>query len=486
MSLLERSFKAAGGLPERDGALQPAVPAFSGESAGIPGGNLPDEAEAYEFLREQIQTLLPADDIVALQRMNPARAKAEVRAACRRAFAHRYWDGFPADVRERLCEAVLDGMFGFGPLEGLLADDSVTEIMVNGCSSVFFERDGKLHASEVRFVNDGAVRALIDRILGPLGRRVDEASPMVNARLPQGHRVNAVIPPISPDGPVLTIRKFATRVLTLDDLCAMGCMPKRVATLLRWAVRGRQNIAVSGGTGAGKTTLLNALSCCIPEDERIITIEDSAELRFLTHPHVVRLEAREENAEGLGRLTIRQLLINALRMRPDRIVVGECRGEEALDMLQAMNTGHDGSLTTLHANAPGEVVSRLTTMVRYAAEIPVEVVEAYIARALDVVVQMSRGLDGRRYVSEVAELSYDEEARRPVLRTLYRAALWADARGADDEDGEDADAGRAAHEDGDAPVTVVGEWVGTPSFAESLPRMAVASEAEIREWGLSA
>ena len=476
MSLLERSRQATAVEAESADGDAALACCPTGGRGSAPEADLPNEVAAYEFLREQVQALLPPDDIVALQRMNLAQAKTEVRAACRRAFAHRYWDGFPADARQRLCEAVLDGMFGFGPLEGMLADDSVTEIMVNGCARVFFERDGKLHPSEVRFMSDGQVRALIDRILGPLGRRIDEASPMVNARLPQGHRVNAVIPPISPDGPMLTIRKFATRVLTLDDLRERGTMPASVATLLRWAVRGRRNIAVSGGTGAGKTTLLNALSCCIPEDERIITIEDSAELRILTHPHVVRLEAREANAEGLGRLTIRQLLINALRMRPDRIVVGECRGEEALDMLQAMNTGHDGSMTTLHANSPGEVVSRLTTMVRYAADIPVEVVEAYIARALDVVVQMSRGLDGRRYVSEVSELSFDEEARRPVLRCLYRAWLQVG-----DDGGSDGSAS-----DGDGACEVVGEWLGMPSFADSLPGMAVASSDEVAEWRLSA
>ena len=279
---------------------------------------------------------------------------------------------------------------------------------------------------------------------------------MVDARLPQGHRVNAVIPPIAPDGPVLTIRKFASRVLTLEDLQAKGCMPEEVLTLLMWAVRARKSIAVSGGTGAGKTTLLNALSCCIPESERIITIEDSAELRFLTHPDVVRMEARPANAEGRGRVTIRDLVTNALRMRPDRIVVGECRGPEALDMLQAMNTGHEGSLTTLHANSPGEVVSRLTTMVRYAADIPVEVVEAYIARALNVVVQMTRGLDGRRYISQVACMGYDEESRRPVVEPVYRVPLGA-PEGA-------------------------GEWLRAPAWVDDLPVLGVAETQEVESW----
>ena len=411
--------------------------------------------EDFARLRSRVQEILSAATIAELYRENAARARNEVRAACRQAFAEGDWPGCDRDGREALTEAVLDSMFGFGPLEGMLADDSITEIMVNDAHHVFFERDGVVHPSDLRFLDETQVRILIDRILGPLGRRIDEASPMVDARLPQGHRVNAVIPPIVPDGPVLTIRKFATRVLTLADLQAKGCMPDEVRTLLEWAVRARKSIAVSGGTGAGKTTLLNALSCCIPESERIITIEDSAELRFFAHPDVVRMEARPANAEGRGQVTIRDLVTNALRMRPDRIVVGECRGPEALDMLQAMNTGHEGSLTTLHANSPGEVVSRLTTMVRYAADIPVEVVEAYIARALNMVVQMTRGLDGRRYISQVACMRYDEELRRPVVEPVYRVPLGApDAR----------------------------EWVGAPAWVDGLPALGVADTGEVETW----
>ncbi|MBR3258875.1 MAG: CpaF family protein [Eggerthellaceae bacterium] len=435
MSLLERSRKNA--VQVADGA--------------------PDaRGEDFARLRNRVQEILSAASIAELYRENAARAKSEVRAACRQAFAEEEWLGCNRESREALTEAVLDSMFGFGPLEGMLADDTITEIMVNGSRQVFFERDGVVHPAELQFVDEAQVRVLIDRILGPLRRRIDEASPMVDARLPQGHRVNAVIPPIAPDGPVLTIRKFATRVLTLEDLQAKGCMSEDVRTLLVWAVRARKSIAVSGGTGAGKTTLLNALSCCIPESERIITIEDSAELRFLTHPDVVRMEARPANAEGRGRVAIRDLVMNALRMRPDRIVVGECRGPEALDMLQAMNTGHEGSLTTLHANSPGEVVSRLTTMVRYAADIPVEVVEAYIARALDVVVQMTRGLDGRRYISQVACMSYDEELRRPVVEPVYRVPLGAPEG--------------------------VGEWLRSPSWVDDLPALGVATAEEVEAW----
>ena len=260
-----------------------------------------------------------------------------------------------------------------------------------------------MQPSEQVFPDRGQLRALIDRVLGPLGRRVDESSPMVNARMPEGHRVNVVMPPLAPEGPIVTIRKFAERVMTLEDMVAGGSLDNELRQFLEWAVRARKNVVVAGGTGSGKTTLLNALSCCIPAGERIVTIEDTAELRFLEHPHVVRLEARPRNAEGVGEVTIRDLVINALRMRPDRIVVGECRGAEAVDMLTAMNTGHDGSLTTLHANSPADILPRVVTMVRYGVDLPVDVIEANAASAFDVVVQTTRSLDGSRYVTCVAE-----------------------------------------------------------------------------------
>ena len=263
------------------------------------------------------------------------------------------------------------------------------------------------------------MRSLVDRILGPLGRRIDEESPMVNARLSSGHRVHAIISPLSLDGTILTIRKFAEHVITLEEMATMNSLDEKLLKFLTWAVLMRKNIAVSGGTGSGKTTLLNALSCKISHRERVITIEDSAELRFLEHPHVIRLEARPRNAEGTGEVTIRDLVINALRMRPDRIVVGECRGAEALDMLQAMNTGHDGSLTTLHANSPKETISRLTTMVRYAAELPVDVIENYIASAIDLVVQTTRGVDGSRYISDVVAFSFNEENKKCEVKQLF-------------------------------------------------------------------
>lgn len=381
----------------------------------------PDEAAAgIDELRRGVQALMPVDDLAAMLADSPERARSEIRSACRRAFSESRWASVPAARRERLAGELLDEMLGFGPLEAMLADDEVTEIMVNGPHDVFFEREGKIHRSEQAFSDAGQLRTLIDRILGPLGRRIDEASPMVDARLPQGHRVHAVIPPLALDGPVLTIRKFARRVMTLGDMEARGSFDGRTRRFLEEAVRSRRSIAVSGGTGSGKTTLLNALSCAIPPEERIVTIEDSAELRFLEHPHVVRLEARPRNAEGKGEVTIRDLVINALRMRPDRIVVGECRGAEALDMLQAMNTGHDGSLTTLHANSPAEVVARLTAMVRYAADLPVDVIESHVASAFDYVVQTARSSDGSRFVSEVAAFSFDAERRACRCEQLFK------------------------------------------------------------------
>lgn len=389
------------------------------------------QASQLDCLREYVQNCVSSDAVATLAIENPERARNEVRTACRQAFAEKAeLAGISQQRRAELTDELIDVLFGLGPIEGLLADEAVTEIMVNGTQSVYFEREGRLRRSAALFSSDAQVRALIDRIIGPLGRRIDEASPMVDARLPQGHRVNAVIPPIAIDGPLLTIRTFSERVITLEEMERQGSIEKSVHAFLKWLVVLRKNVAVVGGTGSGKTTLLNALSCCIPHSERVVTIEDSAELRFLEHPHVVRLEARPRNAEGMGEVSIRELVANALRMRPDRIIVGECRGAEALDVLQAMNTGHDGSLSTLHANAPAEAIQRLVTMVRYGAEVPVDVVEAQIAGALDVIVQVARGRDGGRYVIEIAQVSFDDERRRCVVEPLYRrrpggaAGVW--------------------------------------------------------------
>lgn len=307
------------------------------------------------------------------------------------------------DVEATIAEVIHEAL-GLGPLESLMADASITEIMVNGPQQVFVERSGKLETLDL-ILPDKTLSRIIERILAPLGRRVDESSPMVDARLSDGSRVNVVVPPLALNGPTLTIRRFSPTTWRLEDWVRMGSTTPAVADLLRAAIRNRKNIVVSGGTGSGKTTLLNVLSAEIPDDERIITIEDAAELR-LTQPHVVRLESRPPNLEGRGAITIRDLVKNALRMRPNRIVVGECRGAEALDMLQAMNTGHDGSLTTLHANSPRAALSRLETLVMFAGtELPARAIRDQIAGAIQLIVQIARRPDGARVITEVAEVT---------------------------------------------------------------------------------
>ncbi len=312
----------------------------------------------------------------------------------------------PLDVdRKRLAKEVLDEAVGLGPLEDLLDDDSVSEIMVNKFDDIFVERGGKLVKSEVTFSSDDAVMSAIERIVSPLGRRIDESSPMVDARLKDGSRVNAIIPPLALRGPCLTIRKFAKSKLTSDDLERFGAISPPMVAFLKVAVEQRLNIIISGGTGSGKTTLLNVLSNFIPPDERIVTVEDAAELK-LVQPHLVSLEARPPNLEGKGAVHIRDLVKNCLRMRPDRIVVGECRGGEALDMLQAMNTGHDGSLTTAHANTPRDLISRLEVMVMMSGmDLPIQAIREQVASAVDLVVQQTRFSDGSRRVINITELT---------------------------------------------------------------------------------
>jgi pilus assembly protein CpaF len=306
--------------------------------------------------------------------------------------------------RLRLFEAIAAEILGYGPIEPLLNDDSVSEVMVNGPKQVYVERSGKLELTDVQFQDDDHVMRVIDRIVSPLGRRIDESSPMVDARLPDGSRINAIIPPISLVGPVLTIRKFARDPLTTDDLVRYGTMSSEMVMFLDACVKARLNIVVSGGTGSGKTTTLNILSSFIPDDERILTIENAAELQ-LRQEHVVTLESRPANIEGRGEITIRDLVVNSLRMRPERIVVGECRGGEALDMLQAMNTGHDGSMTTAHSNSPRDTLSRLETMVLMAGvDLPVRAIREQIASAVDVIVHQSRMKDGSRRITAVTEV----------------------------------------------------------------------------------
>jgi pilus assembly protein CpaF len=307
--------------------------------------------------------------------------------------------------RERIVKEILDEALGLGPLEDLLANDSITEIMVNRRDQTYIELKGKLVEVDANFTDDAQLLGVIERIVHPIGRRIDEKSPMVDARLPDGSRVNAIIPPLSLDGPALTIRKFSKDPLTVRNLIEFGSITEEMADLLRSCVEAKLNILISGGTGSGKTTLLNVLSSFIPEDERIVTVEDSAELQ-LKQPHVVRLESRPANIEGEGAINIRDLVKNCLRMRPDRIVVGECRGAEALDMLQAMNTGHDGSLTTIHANTPRDCISRLETLVMFTGlELPSKAIREQIANAIHIIVQQARMLDGTRKVTKIAEIT---------------------------------------------------------------------------------
>jgi pilus assembly protein CpaF len=308
-------------------------------------------------------------------------------------------------LREQLLTDILNNILGYGPLQPLLDDPEVSEIMVNGPRRIYVEKKGRLTKSNVVFESNEHVLRVIDRIVLPLGRRVDADSPMVDARLPDGSRVNAIIMPCAIDGPSITIRKFRKEKLSIDQLVEFGSLTQGMAEFLRACVIGRLNIIISGGTGSGKTTLLNVLSGFIPEDERILTIEDAAELQ-LQQEHVVRLETKSANIDGKGTVSIRDLVRNSLRMRPDRIVIGECRGGESLDMLQAMNTGHDGSLTTIHANTPRDALSRLETLVMMAGmELPIKVVRQQISSAIDVIVQQSRLKDGSRKVTAITEVA---------------------------------------------------------------------------------
>ena len=331
------------------------------------------------------------------------------------------------DVRERLpakidpqklADEIYNEAVKLGPLEDYLADESITEIMVNGHDQIFVEREGRLTKAETTFVDDASVQAIIERIVSPLGRRIDESKPYVDARLPDGSRVNAIIHPLSLVGPCITIRKFAKVPFTVDKLIEMGAMTRGAASFMDVCVKIRKNIIVSGGTGTGKTTFLNVVSSYLPNDERIVTVEDAAELR-LPQEHVVRLESRPANIEGTGAITIRDLVRNALRMRPDRIVVGDCRGGEALDMLQAMNTGHEGSLTTVHANTPRDVISRLETMVLMSGmELPVRAIREQVGSAIHMIIHLSRFQDGSRRVSKITEVC-GMEGERIVMQDLF-------------------------------------------------------------------
>ena len=360
---------------------------------------------ARELLRSELVERLGLATIASM--LSEERAS-EVRSELRvvlEAILNTREDLPPSADKETLIRQVVDEVCGLGPIQPLLEDKEITEVMINGVGALFYERGGELYPAETVFDSPEQIMIVMDRILAPLGRRLDRSNPLVSARLANGDRVNAVAAPIAIDGPAVTIRKFSDRIRTLERLVEVGSMPAWYAQLLSWAVRCSRSIAVAGGTGSGKTTLLNALSCEIPPGERIVTIEDSAELRFDAHPNVVRLEARDSSIEGSGEVTIRDLVKNALRMRPDRIVVGEVRSGECIDMLNAMNTGHEGSLTTLHAGSAEEALMRLVLMARFGMDLPTDLIEEQIATAIDLIVVTRRLSDGTRVVTSLTEVS---------------------------------------------------------------------------------
>ena len=348
--------------------------------------------------------------------MDPIALRERVLADIRRHLSEE--QGISRDDRERLASAIADDALGHGPLERLLADDSISEIMVNGPYDIWIERHGRLFDTNVRFDDESHMRRIINKIVAEVGRRVDESSPMVDARLPDGSRVNIIIPPLSLSGPLITIRKFSKKRLTLDEMIKIGTLSEESVEFLQRCVLAELNILISGGTGSGKTTLLNALSSAIPDEDRIVTIEDAAELQ-LNQRHVLRLESRAKNIEGEGEVAIRELVRNSLRMRPDRIIVGEVRGAEALDMLQSMNTGHDGSLSTVHSNSPRDALSRVETMVLMAGyDLPVRAIRQQVSSALDLVVHLERLEDGSRRVTAITEVQR-MEAEVVTLQDLF-------------------------------------------------------------------
>jgi pilus assembly protein CpaF len=374
---------------------------------------------ALEDLRHKMHTYVIQElgPILYDQRVSEEDLRKQVEEQLHRALSQERL-AIGAQERAALVQSVFDDVLGYGPIDQLLRDPGINEVMVNGPERVFIEHEGKIVLTEARFVDENHLRRIIDKIVSQVGRRVDEATPMVDARLPDGSRVNVVVHPLAIGGPFLTIRRFASDPYTVNDLVQMGTLNEQCASFIDACVRGRLNVVVSGGTGTGKTTLLNVLSSFIPTDERIITIEDSKELQ-LQQPHVLALEARPPNIEGKGEVRIRDLVRNSLRMRPDRIVVGEARGAEALDMLQAMNTGHDGSLTTVHSNSPRDTLSRVETMSLMAGmDLPVRVIREQMASALDLVIHLSRLRDGTRRVTHISEVM-GMEGDVIVLQDLY-------------------------------------------------------------------
>jgi pilus assembly protein CpaF len=382
-------------------------PDTAGATLGGPASIMPEvrAQDTYHELKQTIhRQLIDRLDLASLENVENEFLQQQVDRVVRTLLKEQDLRLSPTD-EERLVKEIRDETFGLGPIEPLLHDPEISDILVNTFRQVFVERRGKLELTNVTFRDDQHLRVIIDRIVSRVGRRVDEASPYVDARLPDGSRVNAIIPPLSIDGPVLSIRRFAVKALTMQDFINYGTVSEPMALVLQGVIKARLNVLISGGTGSGKTTTLNILSGYIPPDERIVTIEDSAELQ-LQQPHVVRLETRPPNIEGKGQVAARDLVRNALRMRPDRIVVGEVRGEEVLDMLQAMNTGHDGSLTTLHANSARDALTRLETLMQMSGiSLPDKAMREQIASAIDVIVQVSRLSDGRRKIMSVSEIT---------------------------------------------------------------------------------
>lgn len=387
-----------------------------------------DYRRLREDLRHELVGRLGLSAIASmLQSVKASEVREELAVTCQAILNEAHFSSLLQSEQDQVTREVLDDICGLGPIQSLLDDDGVSEIMINGTGALFFERDGRIHSAESVFESKEQIMMVIDRILAPLGRRLDRTNPLVDARLANGDRVNAVSDTIAINGPAVTIRKLSDCITTLDRLVELGSIPGWYATLLSWAVHARQDIAVAGGTGSGKTTLLNALSTQIGLQERIVTIEDSAELKFESHPDVVRLEARSASIEGTGEVTIRDLVKNALRMRPDRIVVGECRGEETIDMLQAMNTGHDGSLTTLHAGSAQEAILRLVLMARFGMDLPTDIIEEQIASALDLLVMSSRFPDGMRRITSLSEVSRGDAggvALRECVRYDQARGTW--------------------------------------------------------------
>ncbi|MCH8542356.1 MAG: CpaF family protein [Alcanivorax sp.] len=382
-------------------------------------GRIDDEYQALKARAHQMVVERLDEEGIEVGRVSRERLVEFIRAAASKYIAQSRIPLSNRDVSQ-LSNDLVDEVTGYGPLEPLLSDPRVNDILVNGPDSVYTEVSGVLHKAAVRFIDDDHVMRIIRRILAPLGRRLDESSPMVDARLPDGSRVNAIIPPLALDGPSISIRKFSQDMLTADQLLANGSMTQECLQVLKQAVEGRRNIIISGGTGTGKTTMLNMISHYIPRNERILTIEDSAELS-LRHPHVVRLETRPPNTEGKGRVTSRDLVVNALRMRPDRIIVGEVRSSEIIELLQAMNTGHDGSMSTLHANSSRDALVRIETLLAISGyEASEQSISRLIASAVDLIVQLVRTADGRRMVREVVAVEQDDQFRC-VLKPIYRS-----------------------------------------------------------------